>query len=283
VPRPRFALSTFVCRGQRLGRDHLREIGAAGFEAVELFAVRTHLDYHSDAAVADLQQWLAEARVSLDSVHAPVAERFSAGRWSNVLNLASSDAAAREHALEEATRALQMARRLPFQSFVVHAGLERGPQLAPGTNSRDAARRSIEALAEAAVPLGVGIAVELIANELSKPEPLVHFVEDVVEAGAASICLDLGHAHLAGGVADAVEIASEHIVLVHAHDNRGRSDDHLIPFDGTIDWPLALTALQKVGYDGTIVMEIGQQGPLRDTLGRARSARGRMERQLTLL
>jgi len=34
-------------------------MGGFGFEAVELFATRTHFDYHNPAAVADLQQWLA--------------------------------------------------------------------------------------------------------------------------------------------------------------------------------------------------------------------------------
>jgi sugar phosphate isomerase/epimerase len=277
-----FAVSTHLYHGQRLNRDHLREIGSAGFDAVELFATRTHFDYHSDVIVADLQGWLADARLELASVHAPVAESFAGGRWGAPLNLASADAAMRERALEEATCALQMGRRLPFRALVVHAGVPRAQQ-APGDNSRDAARRSIEALAATAKPLGVTIAVELIPNELSKPGSLVHFVENVLDAGAASICLDLGHAHLDGEVVDAIETVAEHIALVHAHDNRGRSDDHLLPFDGTIDWAGALTALQKVGYDGTVVLEPAPHGSPKETLAKAKVARGRMERHLTTL
>ena len=214
---------------------------------------------------------------------APVSESFAAGRWGALLNLASADTPKREHAVEEATCALQIARRLPFRTFVVHTGVTRGEQQAPGENTRDAARRSIEELAAAAKPLGVTIAVELIANELSRAGSLVHFVEDVLDAGAASICLDLGHAQLEGDLVDIIETVSEHIALVHAHDNRGRNDDHLVPFDGTIDWASAITALQKVGYDGTIVLEVTPQGSTKDTLARARTARGRMERLLTTL
>ena len=284
MPRARrFGISTHLYHGQRLNRDHLREIGAAGFDTVELFATRTHFDYHSESATADLQGWLADSRLDLETVHAPVAESFTTGRWGAPLNLASPDEASRQRALDEATRALQIARRLPFRTLVVHAGLVRTQQQAPGDNSRDAARRSIEALASAGRPLGVTIAVELIQNELSKPGPLVHFVEDVLEAGSGSICLDLGHAHLDGDVIDAIETVSEHIVAVHAHDNRGRSDDHLLPFDGTIDWPGALTALQKVGYEGIVTLEVAPLGSTRDTLARAKVARGRMERLLTAL
>jgi len=284
VPRSRsFGVSTRLYHSQQLNRDHLREIGAAGFDAVELFATRTHFDYQSNSAIADLQGWLADARLELGSVHAPVSESFAAGRWGALLNLASADTPKREHAVEEATCALQIARRLPFRTFVVHTGVTRGEQQAPGENTRDAARRSIEELAAAAKPLGVTIAVELIANELSRAGSLVHFVEDVLDAGAASICLDLGHAQLEGDLVDIIETVSEHIALVHAHDNRGRNDDHLVPFDGTIDWASAITALQKVGYDGTIVLEVTPQGSTKDTLARARTARGRMERLLTTL
>jgi sugar phosphate isomerase/epimerase len=284
VPRSRsFGVSTHLYHGHQLNRDHLREIGSAGFDAVELFATRTHFDYQSDTAVADLQGWLADARLELVSVHAPVSESFAAGRWGALLNLASADSTKREHAAGEATRALQIARRLPFRTFVVHAGITRVQQQAPGENTRDAARRSIEELATVAKPLGVTIAVELIANELSRAGSLVHFVEDVLEAGAASVCLDLGHAHLDGDVVDTIETVSEHIALVHAHDNRGRNDDHLLPFEGTIDWEAAVTALQKVGYDGTIVLEVAPQGSAKDTLVRAKASRGRMERLLTTL
>jgi sugar phosphate isomerase/epimerase len=278
-----FGISTRLYDGQKLSRDHLREIGGAGFDTVELFATRTHVDYHSESSIADLQQWLADARLQLGSVHAPVAESDTGGRWGTLLNLAARDAAQRERALGEATRALHIARRLAFPVLVVHIGIARGQHQAPGENNRDAARRSVETLASLARPLGVNVAVELIPNELSKAGSLVHFVEEVLDAGAASICLDLGHAHLDGDLVDVIETVSEHIALVHAHDNRGRGDDHLLPFDGSIDWPAALTALQKVGYDGTVILEVTTRGSTKDALARAKVARGRMERLLTEL
>jgi S1-C subfamily serine protease len=49
-------VSTHLYHSQRLGREHLIEIGAHGFDRIELFATRTHFDYHSPAAVADIQR-----------------------------------------------------------------------------------------------------------------------------------------------------------------------------------------------------------------------------------
>src|SRR5207247_6887666 len=72
VSKRTFGVSTHLYHSQRLNRDHLIEIAAHGFEAVEVFATRTHFDYHSPAAIGDLQQWLAEAGLELHGIHAPI-------------------------------------------------------------------------------------------------------------------------------------------------------------------------------------------------------------------
>jgi sugar phosphate isomerase/epimerase len=157
------------------------------------------------------------------------------------------------------------------------------PRWAPtaaADNSRDAARRSIEELNAVAEPLGVKIAVEVMPNELSRAGSLVHFVEDVVDAPGIGICLDTGHAQIDGDVVDAVETVSEHLLAVELHDNNRRADDHLVPFEGAIDWPSVLTSVQKVGYDGPMILEIGGRGSTKEILARARKAREKMDRLL---
>jgi sugar phosphate isomerase/epimerase len=245
VSRRSFGLSTNLFHGARLGRTHLREIADHGFDAVELAAAPAHFDFGNLAAVADLQQWLAEASLELAAVRAPLAAP-----------------------LEASEQVLFLARRIPVRTLVMR--LE---------GSRDAARRSVERLDRLARPLGVQIALETAADPLGRPASLVHFLEADVD-GAVGICLDLGHAHLDGDVVEAIETVSEHVVAAHVHDNRGRHDDHLVPFDGTIDWPSALTALQKIGYEGPLVMELRPRGSIKATLVRARAARERLERLL---
>lgn len=275
--RRAFGISTHLYHNERLCREHLLEIGAHGFESVELFATRTHFDYHNPAAVADLQQWLAEAGLVLHGVHAPIGESFTGGRWGPPLTLASTDRGVRAKAMREAELALQIARRLPFGTLVAHVGLPRTQQPTPADNSRDAARRSIDELQQLAEPLGVRVAVEVIPNELSRARSLVHFVENVLDQRGVGICLDFGHAHMDGDLVEAIETVSEHLLTTHVHDNRGRADEHLVPFEGTIDWPSALTAIQKVGYDGALLLEIAAHGSARETLVNARRARERME------
>jgi sugar phosphate isomerase/epimerase len=278
VAKRQFGVSTHLYHAQRLNRDHLLEIAAHGFECVEVYATRTHFDYHNPAVVADLQGWLADAALTLRSIHAPTAEGFTRGRWSGSLSLASSDPEARARAVSETEKALHIARRIPAAVLVAHLGIPRTQprDAAVGANdSRAAARRSVEELRRIADPLGVRIAVEVIPNELSRAGSIVHFVESDLDG--VGICLDFGHAHLDGDVIDAVETVAEHLIATHVHDNRGRSDEHLLPFDGTIDWRGILLAVQKVGYDGPFMFEIVPNGSTKETLARARAARQRIE------
>src|SRR5439155_7786743 len=175
--------------------------------------------------------------------HAPVAERYERGRADLPLSLASADPDARRRAVAEIEHALHIARRIEARVLVTHVGLPRSPPREPGSEGRVAARRSIEELLRTAEPLGVRIALEVIPNELSRAASLVHFVEEDLEGANIGICLDVGHAHLDGDLLDAIETVSEHLSLTEVHDNHGRADDHLVPFDGTIDWPAALTAV----------------------------------------
>lgn len=277
----RFGISTHLYHDRRLDREHLAQVAGYGFEAIELFATRSHFDYRDPAAIEKLAGWLSELGLALHGIHAPIMSAFGAGdEWGPKYSTAASDAAARQTAVDEAAAALEIARRIPCDVLVVHLGVPAG-RAGAGDNNRQAAVRSAEAICRLAEPLGVRVALEVIPNPLSDAASLVSLLERDIEDRRAGICLDFGHAHLMGDVADAIETAAEHLVATHVHDNAGRSDDHLVPFAGTIDWDLALMTMQKIGYDGTYLMELAGTGEPAAILEEARRARQRFERALT--
>jgi len=53
-------------------------------------------------------------------------------------------------------------------------------------------------------------------------------------------------------------------VTTHLHDNYGKTDEHLFPFEGTIEWPKVLEAFEKINYQGSLLLESKSenQGPL---------------------
>jgi len=275
----RFGISTHLYHDRRLDREHLAQIASYGFEAVELFATRTHFDYHESGAIDSLAQWLSGTGLRLNSIHAPIVASMANGEWGESYSNAASDSARRQAAVREAAAALQIVKRIPFDVLVVHLGTPTAKSQ-PGDNNRAAASKSAEEICSLAEPLGVRVALEVIPNDLSTAASLVNMIERDLESKTVGICMDFGHAHIMGDVADAVETAAEHLIATHVHDNRRRDDEHLVPYAGTIDWDMALMTMQKIGYDGTYLMEVANTGSPASVLEDARRARQRFERTL---
>lgn len=274
-----FGISTHLYHDQRLSRDHLAQVAGYGFESVELFATRSHFDYHDAGAIGRLAQWLKETGLTLHSIHAPITDHFGAGSDAASYSTASADNARRQVAVREAEAALAIARQIPAKFMVLHLGVP-GSRAASGDNTRAAASRSAEEICTLAEPLGVRVALEVIPNDLSSAQAVVTMLDRDFEGTSVGLCMDFGHAHLMGDVADAIEIAAEHLITTHVHDNRRREDDHLVPYQGTIDWPAALVTMRKIGYDGTYMMELANTGSPTAVLEEARRARQRIERAL---
>jgi sugar phosphate isomerase/epimerase len=275
----RFGISTHLYHDRRLSREHLAEIASYGFEAVEVFATRSHFDYHDPAAIDRLAGWLQETGLALHGVHAPITSSLSpAGEWGPAISNAVSDARARDAAVREADAALAIIRRIPAGVFVLHLGT---PTVQGGENNRAAAFRSAAEIGRLAEAAGTRLAVEVIPNDLSDARTLVGLIEGELEGVNAGICLDFGHAFLMGDVPDIIEAVSEHLITTHVHDNDRTKDDHRVPFDGRIDWNSALMTMQKIGYDGTYLMELANTSTPADVLTKARTARQRFEKLLT--
>jgi sugar phosphate isomerase/epimerase len=278
----RCAISTHLYHDERLTRDHLSEIASLGFEAIELFAVRNHFPYDDPAAIARLGGWLRETGLALHAVHAPIAETLVSGRWGPSFSTASSNPAERERAVREAVATLDLAGELGAGHVVVHLGLPSGQKPAASDNDREGARRSLEQIVERRSSTRVNLAIEVIPNAISAPAALVRLIEEDVDLEGVGICLDFGHAFLVGDVVDAIETISGHLLTTHVHDNHGRDDEHLVPYEGGIDWPAALTAMQKIGYDGVFVMELAASASPRAVLERTRRAREAFDRILAI-
>jgi sugar phosphate isomerase/epimerase len=271
-----FGVSTHLYIADRLDRDHLVEIAAHGFDAIEIFAVRDHFDYRDRRAAIALAEWLEDTRLRLHSMHAPIAGRYVGGAWKDGLSLASADEGRRKAAVDETIATLDVAGAVPYDVMVVHCGV---PALhaAPGDNHRASLVRSLEELSPIARHHGVRMAIEVIPNELSTPSALVDVIESDIDATGLGVCVDVGHARIMGDVVDAIETCSGHIITTHLHDNRGRNDDHLVPGKGVIDWDATTLAFQKVGYDGVWMLELAATAERKAVLEQAAKARERFE------
>jgi sugar phosphate isomerase/epimerase len=274
----RFGISTHLFHEQRLSREHLVHIAAHGFEAIELFATKTHFDYRDAKAAADLAEWLSDTGLQLHSVHAPIVESLKDGKWVGSFSTASGDESRRKAALAETEATLGIARQLPFEYLVLHLGVPTVERVPPGDNQPAASRRSLEDIAEMASRVNVRVAVEVIPNALSSATALARLIEEDLDGLDIGICLDYGHAHLMGDLSEAVETVAGHLWTTHVHDNGGTRDEHLVPYAGSIDWDAAMMETQKIGYDGTLMFEVADTGDAVNVLERCVKARARLEK-----
>ena len=130
--------------------------------------------------------------------------------------------------------------------------------------------RSLRRAAAVARELGVRIAIENLAPVYPGAEYVSHDPAAVaalvrrLDSDQVGMCLDLGHAHIAAGLAgceliELIEPVLDHVILFHVHDNFGprmdapraggsepvRLDLHLAPGAGSVPWPALVPLLAR--------------------------------------
>jgi sugar phosphate isomerase/epimerase len=269
------ALSTHLFVDKKLTLALLQQVEEAGLAAVEIFCARQHFDYADPAQVRELAAWFADHELVLRSLHAPMYSDFEWGRSGSqaVVNLAAPEAGRRQHSLDQLKRALDVAERIPFRYLVLHVGVC-GELFEP--TKFDAALASLEALLTFARPRGVQLLLENTPNELSTPQRLREFI-DSPGFDALRVCFDTGHAHLCGGVEAHFELLRDLVVSTHVHDNHGQDDDHLFPFQGSIDWEATMRALASAAGDLPLQLELRDYGKFPRPLEKALETFARLE------
>lgn len=128
-------------------------------------------------------------------------------------------------------------------------------------------------IADYAAKFGVKLAMENMRNSIWLLDRILDEVGDDPEKTNLGICIDIGHANISEDagrhpVANYLERYEGQLVHLHLHDNRGESDEHLLPGEGTVDWPHLLNCLQVFDFAGTAVVEAHEpQTPPKQFLG----------------
>jgi sugar phosphate isomerase/epimerase len=239
-------LSTYLFVSRKLTPELLAQICERGFEAVEVFCSRAHFDYGSKQEIQVLKSALEANRMTLSSLHAPTSRDLSAMRESGTpLSICEIERVRRIEAMDEYKRAIDVAEDLPFSRMVLHMG---GSRETADPRKRDAAFSTLEHLVLHAHHAGVTLAMENTTSEMGAPAYLRAFVDETRLTGLR-FNFDIGHAHLADGPAEeriekSFAPLRDLIASVHLHDNHGEKDEHLPPYDGSIDWGAAIPLLK---------------------------------------
>jgi len=280
-------LSTYLCVSRKLTPEFLSLVAENGFTAVEVFCSRAHFDYGSKPEIQALAGMLEHHKLQLASLHAPTSKDASAMRESGIpLSVCEVERVRRIEAMDEFKRAIDVAEELPFPRMVLHMG---GSRETADPRKRDAAFSTLEHLVLHAKHVGVTLCVENTLSELGQPAYLRAFVDETRLTGLR-FNFDIGHANLGDEpegerIAKAFEPMRELVASVHLHDNHGEKDEHLPPYDGSIDWESAIPVLNAAPEKNLpIVLELkektGADAPdMAEQLSAARAAMDRFEKE----
>jgi sugar phosphate isomerase/epimerase len=270
-------LSTYRYINHPLVPPLLAEIARAEIRQIEVFCAPGHFNYRSPEAVRDFASALEEHGLRLHSLHSPTERDLAPGRESGMpISICDTERIRRVDAVDEVKRALEIAERVPFRFLVQHLGHGRQSM---DSRSIDAAFNSLEHLVIFAKERGVTIALENTPNELGSPESLDHLIKET-HLRDLKFCFDIGHAHMEEGVEKSFEVMRDRIVTAHIHDNHGDKDEHLLPFEGTIDWDAALQAFAAMPQPPDLVLELKEQAGGKPSLDKVREAFDKLEERL---
>ena len=95
-----------------------------------------------------------------------------------------------------------------------------------------------------------------VAFENTKIRGYLEYVLGNITDSHVGMCFDAGHFHAHFDDDFNHEFVKNRIFAVHLHDNDKSDDQHLLPYDGTVNWNLVVDKLKDCNYNGPITLEL---------------------------
>jgi len=218
---------------------YLRAIAEAGFTHVH-WCHHWNTDFiYADREIEQIGRWRRQFGLGVTDLHA------SAGVEKN---WGSRREYERQAGVELIANRVRMAERLGTNVIILHL-----PPRPADRAEMDACWQcvfsSLDDLQPVAARHGVRIAIE--NGDFDDIEKVF------ARCGAefVGLCYDSGHGNLTPDGLDRLEAVKDRLISVHLHDNDGKSDQHKLPFTGTIDWDRLAGIIAGSAYDKWVSLE----------------------------
>lgn len=231
-------------------------LAESGFEGIDFNADKQ--EYYTDAHHKDFyMQWRKYAEdkgVYFTQAHAPFDTSFV-------------DEEATKKRFDEITEAMKISSWMGAEMIVVHP-CKHIPYHIKGNTEKmfeynfDMYKRLIPYCEE----YGIKVAIENTYEKFgpfyshsccTKAEELAKMI-DALDNPCFTVCLDVGHANLLREKpSQMIRTLGSRIGCLHIHDNNGMTDQHTLPYHGTLDWDDVMEALADVDYKGDLSYEAG--------------------------
>lgn len=97
--------------------------------------------------------------------------------------------------------------------------------------------------------------ITIALENLRRPEYL-DFIYGNITSDKLKFCYDSGHENCFSPNYNCLSKYGSKLAALHLHDNNGKADQHLLPFDGTINWGNIMQQLKNINYQGALSLEL---------------------------
>ena len=102
----------------------------------------------------------------------------------------------------------------------------------------------------------VRLAIEtMIPGRITSSIDTLIVAVDKVSSPWIGICIDTNHINLSMPLNQAILKAGSRISEFHVNDNHLQKEEHLLPYEGLIDWSAFAKAVAEISYRGNMIME----------------------------
>lgn len=219
--------------------DEIRWIARSGFDFVDLCL-------EPDAAAVE--------NIRPETVRAVLDETglSATGHMAYYLPIGSPMAQLRQAAITAADPYLAAFAAIGVSPVTVHSHWP--PSMFEARVGLDLQIETLRRLVERTRALGIELMYEPVGHDHDTPDHLA----EILAAVPGLLChLDIGHCNTGGRNPGAMlRRFGPQVRHLHLHDNDGRSDLHLPPGTGCIDWPDVVAALREIHYAHTATIEV---------------------------
>jgi sugar phosphate isomerase/epimerase len=241
----------------------IERIADHGYDGVELLGDEPHayfptFDTEDERATLDA---LAETGLAVSNVNANTATGYYDDAPPSSFfdpSVVTAEDDEREWRVEYTKRAVDLAEATGSPAVCLATG--RPLPGNPPETAREHLRSSLHEILDYAEPRGVEVGIEF------EPELLVECTDEALDLiddvgrDSLGINLDVGHAAVYGeDLTESIHRSAGHITGVHVEDivgGRRGKHYHRIPGEGDLDFAAVFDALDDVGYDGFVTLEL---------------------------
>ena len=215
----------------------------AGFTHISIGAKIEHSNFLENGGRKDIKTMVDGQGLGVCSVHTP----FGKG-----IDISSPDKAISERTVEVYQRCIDTALYLRAGVVIFH------PTAYMSSDRIDVRKhavvRNVEKMLDHAAKGSVRLAVE---NDSYEPanDVLSHLLDEISHPGFG-FCYDSSHDNLVKHPLALLTKYGRRFITTHISDNRGREDDHMLPFEGTSDWDGFCRVFPGDTFSGIFLLEV---------------------------